>query len=191
MCNVPFSNPFWAKTTALPAFQNNDSWCALCQLSLFLLWKCRPNSFQNLLGHPLLSLESDTVSTKSNLRSRFPPHTMATLREARQEVQDPSPLAASFHPPVPLYEAGVSSDFTWTKSSEAEKSERHWPYTSPLSCRWGTETQTFNSWPDHFPHFWGRQPRISCKTSVNVFCAWLSASLHEHTTSTIWACSGN
>lgn len=83
MCNVPFSNPFWAKTTALPAFQNNDSWCAFCQLSLFLLWKCRPNSFQNLLRHPPLSLESDTVSTESNLRSRSPPHTQWPLSERR------------------------------------------------------------------------------------------------------------
>lgn len=73
MCNIPFSNPFWAKTTALPAFQNNDSWCALCQLSLLLLWKCGPNSFQNLLGYPLLSLKSDTAGTESNSRSRSTP----------------------------------------------------------------------------------------------------------------------
>lgn len=72
MCNVPFSNPFWAKTPAWPAFQNNDSWCALCQLPLLLFWKCKSNSFQNLFWYCLLSVESDTVSTESNLCSQCP-----------------------------------------------------------------------------------------------------------------------
>ena len=57
--------PFLGKDDGLPAFQNNDSWCALCQLSPLLVWKCRLNSFQNFFWYHLLSLESDPLEQRA------------------------------------------------------------------------------------------------------------------------------
>jgi hypothetical protein len=83
--NVPFSNPFWVKPTGLPAFQRNDSPGALVPLPPSPV-KIESMLPAELFWYRLLSLESDTISTKSSLCSD--PLCGAARKRGALSVQD-------------------------------------------------------------------------------------------------------